>query len=85
MWHIDISEWSMFEIRRWHVAQKTGDIEAMNELMSEAILIWPFDADPGDDLDYDLLTTQQWNAAVIQIEAAIENCLHIGEYTAWDD
>jgi len=86
MWHVDISDWSMYEIRRWHVAQKSGDIDTLNELMAAVIIMWPYDADPSDPLDYDLLTTQQWNHAVLQIDAAIESCLHIGDrYPTWYD
>lgn len=86
MWHIDIAHWSMYEIKRWHVAQKSADIEALNDLMSDAIILWPYDYDPTDALDYDMLTMDEWHLATVQLDAAIENGLSLGEaYTRWMD
>lgn len=78
MWQIDIRHWQMGEFRRWHLARYSGDISEMNLMMSAAILQWPYEADPGNDWDYDTLSSEEWNRAVLQIEAAVQNRLHIG-------
>jgi hypothetical protein len=86
MWHIDLNDWEMADMKRWSIAQRSGDIAMMNTCLSEAIVAWPYDPDPTDEFSYDELTTDEWNLAVLQLEAAIQNRLQIGDASVyfWD-
>lgn len=86
MWHIDLADWEMADMKRWSLAQRSGDISMMNACMAEAIVAWPYDPDPTDELGYDELTTDEWNLAVLQLDAAVQNRLQIGDASVyfWD-
>lgn len=84
MWHIDLTDWNMADMKRWSLAQRSADISLMNACMAEAIIVWPYAPDPTNEFAYDDLSTDEWNLAVVQMNAAMQNRLQIGDAVIHD-
>lgn len=56
-WAVDVSGWRMRQIKAWHKASQSADVDGMNELMLIAVTVTPdgnaLNADVLDDLTFD--------------------------------
>lgn len=73
-WKFDFSQWNKLgTVRRFSRAAKSGDMDAMIEIMTGMITSWAYDPDPTNADEYDDLTMDQWKEVQGKVTSAVSD------------